>query len=106
MILAVVLAVGVMLIFAGRVSAFVEKHPHAENAGPRVSDPDRRDAGGRSDRQADRQGLPLLRAMGFALGVEFLNLRIRSLRHKRAVHEALSEEGDQSPRPATSEAEF
>jgi predicted tellurium resistance membrane protein TerC len=104
MILAIVLAVGVMLIFAGRVSAFIEKHPTLKMLalsfliliGVMLV--------------AEAIGTPIDKgyiyfAMGFALAVEFLNLRIRSLRHKPAEHEASSQEGDRPPRPATSEGE-
>lgn len=77
MVLAIVLAIGVMLIFAGRVSAFVERHPTlkmlalsfliligvmliAEGVGTHIN-----------------KGY-IYFAMAFALGVEFLNLKIRS----------------------------
>jgi predicted tellurium resistance membrane protein TerC len=79
MVTAIVIAVGVMLIFAGRVSAFIEKHPTlkilalafliligvmlvAESIGTEIE-----------------KGY-IYFAMGFAIFVEFINLRIRSMR--------------------------
>lgn len=82
MITAIVLAVGVMMVSAGRVSAFIEKHPTlkmlalafliligvmlvAEAIGTKIE-----------------KGY-IYFAMGFSLFVEFLNLRVRILRGKR-----------------------
>jgi predicted tellurium resistance membrane protein TerC len=87
MITAVILAVGVMLVFAGTVSAFVEKHPTvkmlalsfllligvmlvAEGIGTHIE-----------------KGY-IYFAMAFALGVEFLNLRAKAKaeRRRKAEH--------------------
>jgi predicted tellurium resistance membrane protein TerC len=87
MITAVILAVGVMMVFAGTVSAFVEKHPTvkmlalsfllligvmlvAEGVGTHIE-----------------KGY-IYFAMAFALGVEFLNLRASSKaeRRRKAEH--------------------
>jgi predicted tellurium resistance membrane protein TerC len=86
MITAIVIAVGVMLVFAGRVSAFIEKHPTlkmlalafliligvmlvAESIGTEIE-----------------KGY-IYFAMGFALFVEFLNLRVRLLRQPKPAAE-------------------
>ena len=87
MVTAVILAVGVMLVFAGTVSAFVEKHPTvkmlalsfllligvmlvAEGVGTHIE-----------------KGY-IYFAMAFALGVEFLNLRAKAKaeRRRKAEH--------------------
>jgi len=87
MVTAVVLAVGVMLVFAGTVSAFVERHPTvkmlalsfllligvmlvAEGIGTHIE-----------------KGY-IYFAMAFALGVEFLNLRMKAMsaRQRKAEH--------------------
>ena len=60
MITAIVIAIGVMLLFADPIGDFVEQHPTLDDVGLELSDPDRRDAGGRRDRNAHRQGLHLL----------------------------------------------
>jgi predicted tellurium resistance membrane protein TerC len=87
MITAVVIAVGVMMVFAGTVSGFVEKHPTvkmlalsfllligvmlvAEGVGTHIE-----------------KGY-IYFAMGFALLVEFLNLRAKAKaeRRRKAAH--------------------
>ncbi|MEQ8790180.1 MAG: TerC family protein [Pirellulaceae bacterium] len=104
MVVAIVLAVGVMLIFAGRVSAFIEKHPTLKMLalsfliliGVMLV--------------AEAIGTPIEKgyiyfAMGFALMVEFLNLRIHALRQKKTPRKASPGKQAKPPRAAPSEGE-
>jgi predicted tellurium resistance membrane protein TerC len=92
MVAAVVIAVGAMLVFAGAVSAFVERHPAikmlalsfliligvmlvAEGLGKHVD-----------------KGYVYF-AMGFSLGVELLNMRLRKVSAPVALRHAAIEEG-------------
>ena len=76
MVTAIVLAVVVMLTFAGRIAAFVERASDDENARVVVLDSGWRGAGRRRAAHAHPEGLRLL-FVAFALGVEMLNLRLR-----------------------------
>ena len=85
MVAAVVIAVVVMLVFAGPISDFVDRHPTREDAGAVVPDPDRRDAGGGGIGQHIPKGY-IYFAMAFSLGVELLNLRLRSRQSPVKLH--------------------
>ena len=76
MIAAVVIAVGVMLVFAGPISELREAAPDGEDAGAELPAADRHVAGRRGLRPAHPEGLHLLRD-GFSVFVEVLNLRLR-----------------------------
>jgi predicted tellurium resistance membrane protein TerC len=60
MITAVIIAMGVMLMFAGAISDFVHKHPDLEDAGAEFPHPDRRLPHGRGPAPAHSEGLHLL----------------------------------------------
>ena len=61
MVIAVVVAVGFMLVFSGADQPLRQRAPHDQDPGPLVPDPDRRAAGGRGLRPAHPEGLRLLR---------------------------------------------
>ncbi|MDO8527287.1 MAG: TerC family protein [Deltaproteobacteria bacterium] len=91
MVVAMVLAVGVMLVFASRISSFVERHPSikmlalsfllligvflvADGMGKQIN-----------------KGY-IYFAMAFSLGVELLNMRFRKTRKPVALHHRFEEE--------------
>jgi predicted tellurium resistance membrane protein TerC len=85
MIAAVVCAVGFMMVFAGSISAFVERHPTIKMLALQLPPADRRDADRGRLRSAHLEGLHLLR--DGVLGVRG-NAELEDTRGARAAGEA------------------
>ena len=66
-----------MMVFAGAISDFIERHPDDQDARALVPDPDRRDARRRRDSGSTSSSGYIYFAMAFSLGVEMLNIRLR-----------------------------
>ena len=77
MVIAVVLAVGIMMVSAGTVSEFVQTPSHREGAGAQLPAADRHVAGRRGPGAAHPKGY-IYFAMAFSVFVEMINLRVRA----------------------------
>jgi predicted tellurium resistance membrane protein TerC len=81
MLAAVTISVLVMLLAAGTISRFVDRHPTIIDARAGFPDFDRRSPGGGWARSAHRKGY-IYFAMAFSTIVEMLNIRVRSRQRK------------------------
>ena len=98
MILAVMIAVGVMLFASGAISAFVEKHPTVKMLALSFLIL----IGVMLVIEGVHQHIPkgyVYFAMAFALGVEMLNIRLRKFQKPVHLHQGYVDTSDAGPRP-------